>query len=183
MTRVFIAASIDNELTSKEFSAVKRLQEAGCDLSLVYYLQKVPAPYTALPDVNLTLKEWHNHATKMLKELGDKLNLPAQDRFFVDEILGPDEVFDEARKLKVNTILTNRVNELRESLLSRFFNYILRSFKDTDFSRRVNVANINRYVNDQLGPEQPLKFGRPANEETIKKDWDTSSEVKKRAAR
>lgn len=140
---IVVAASIDNELTSKDFADIKRLKDAGHHIHLSYYLPKVPAQYTQLPEIPPRIERWHSHGHKILQELGNKLQVPKEDQHFTDEILGPDEVFDDARFGHAAVIITSRPKELHETFLSKVFNR-MRGLKD------IPVKSIHQFVKQVL---------------------------------
>lgn len=171
MTRVVVAAGINNELGSRDVAAVKRLKQAGYDVQFYYYLPKVPAEFSMLPSFNQELKEWKTHAAKMLNELGNKLEIPTGNRHFVDEILGPDRVFDEAKEIHADIILTKDKSELKQSYFSRFFDWAGGFFTKQPVDKEVPVTNIISYVAKKLGVENvrsiPIRKAGAINDERI----------------
>lgn len=149
MTRVLVAASINNELESRDVSAVKQLQRAGYDIQFYYYLPKVPAQFTMIPSFNEELKGWKTHAAKMLTELGQKLSIPASNCHFINEVLGPDQLFEEARALKVKVILTNKKDQLKHSILARFYDWISDIFTDKKV-KEIPVEEVRKFASQEL---------------------------------
>lgn len=148
---IVVAASVDNELSSKDFADIKKLKNAGHHIYLSYYLPKVPAEYTQLPDIPPRIARWHTEGHKLLQELGNKLEIPKEDQFFTDEILGPDEVFETARNLKASMILTNNPKELKQRFLSRVFDKLL-GYKE------VGVKRVATYVKKHIPQETVYGF-------------------------
>lgn len=143
MADIVVAASIDNELTSKSFADVKRLKDDGHHILFAYYLPLVSALYTQLPTMVDRIEEWHQHAQKVLRELGDKLGIPEKDRAFYDEILGPERLFDAAREKDVSVILTSNPEELKQRFLSRLFDMIMRH-------KEVPVDSVEHFTKEHL---------------------------------
>jgi hypothetical protein len=165
MTRVIVAAGINNELDSKDMAAIRRLKQARYDVQFFYYLPKVPAEYTMIPSVNQQLIDWRKHAHDVLNSLSNQLDISKKDQHFVDEILGPDQVFDEASKLKAEAILTKQPNELKRSFFSKLIDRF-GSFVGSK-QRKVPLANIVPYVSQHLGGlrqvNQTEKLGAPTS--------------------
>jgi hypothetical protein len=137
---VAVATSIDNPLSPKDFSLIKKLEETHA-IELFVFLPKVPAQYLVLPSFTDELEGWINQGKHTLKELGQKLGVPEKNQHFVDEILGPDEVFDKARRLKAQVILTSHPDELKQSFLSRAFDTIAGVF-DKSKGKEVPVVSV-----------------------------------------
>jgi hypothetical protein len=159
MARVVVAAGLDNELASKDISSLKRLLQAGYDVEFFYYLPRVPPEYSMIPSFNEKLKAWKVHAAKILDKIGSKLRLSAKHCHFVDEIVGPNRLFDEARNMQADIILTHRKNELKESLLAKFYNRVSGLFTGKGI-KKVPTENVNIYTEKRLGPT-PLRVLHP----------------------
>ena len=150
MTRVMVAESINNELNEKNLLAIRRLQQAGHQVVLIYYLPKVPAEFNMIPSVNSQLQAWRAHGMKKLEELGNKLQIPLNSRHFIDEVIGPDEVFREANQLGADIILTQDKHQLKQSFLNRGFTSIANLFR-ANATKELPVETVNHFVNKQLG--------------------------------
>jgi hypothetical protein len=142
MADIVVAASIDNELTSKNVLDVKRLKDAGHDVHLYYYLPLIPAFYMQLPSEVEEIEGWHQHAHEMLTQWGSKLNIPKKDQSFFDEILGPDQIVDAARAEGAEVILTSD-GKVQRRLLSKFLDMLM-GHKD------VPVDSVSHFAKEQL---------------------------------
>lgn len=127
MAQVVVAASIDNELQSKDIAELKKLKQAGHAIDLFYYLPQVPAEFSVLPSVNSELMRWKSHGLELLNKVGTQLGVPEEHRHFIDEVLGPDRVFDAAKALDAKMILTAHPEDLKQRFLSRVFDRLLGS--------------------------------------------------------
>jgi hypothetical protein len=160
MTRVVVAAGLDNELASKDISSLKRLLQAGYDVEFFYYLPRVPPEYSMIPSFNEKLNAWKAHAAKILDKVGSKLSISTKHRHFVDEILGPNRLFDEARDMQADIILTNHKDELKESMLAKFYDRVGELFTGKRI-KKVPTENVSVYTEKRLGPAQ-LRLFQPA---------------------
>jgi hypothetical protein len=179
MTKVIIAASINNELEAKDIVAVQQLQKVGYDVVLYYYLPKIPAQFSMIPSFNYQLKEWREHANKILNDVGDKLNIPAQNRHFADEILGPNRVIEEARESSAQIILTNNKDMLHQSFLDKLYDRLASIFERRP-PKTLPIENIMNYAISKLG-----KFKATAKiipETQVSKKQDESQKTKRKAA-
>lgn len=147
MTRIAIAEGIKNELERSDLLAIERLLQGGCEVQLIYYLPKVPAEFTAIPSVNEQLRRWRSDGLRKLNKLGDQLNIPTENRRFVDEILGPDEVFDEAKQFKAEVILTKNRDDLKPSFLGRLADFIKNR---GDVEQSMPIETVAHFVDTQL---------------------------------
>lgn len=156
MTRVVVAASIDNELMAKDIAEVRKLQNAGYEVQFFYYLPKIPAEFSMIPSFNSQIKQWRIHAKKILSELGNKLGLAVENRHFVDEVLGPNEVFNEAKEMHADIILTHNTELMKQRFLDRMFDSISSLFKGHK-AKEVPVENVDTYVQKTLGEQRETK--------------------------
>jgi hypothetical protein len=157
MTRIVVAAGINNELWPKDVSAIQRLKQGGYEVLFYYYLPKIPAQFSMIPSFNEELKGWRQHANQILDTLGNKLNIPKEDRHFVDEVLGPERVIDEARAMQAAAILTNNKEKLKQSPLSKFYDWLLAIF-ERKRATTLPIENVSQYVNARLGELKPSKI-------------------------
>jgi hypothetical protein len=156
MTCVAIAAGFNNELQSHDLAILRRLREAGYEVQLYYYLPRIPAEFSIIPSFNEELQEWKNHAKNMLERLALKLEITSKNRHFIDEILGPDKVFDEVKEADLKVILTSDKHALHQSALSKFYDYIAALFSKRK-KEKIVIENISDYVTEQLGPLPEVK--------------------------
>lgn len=104
----------------------------------------------------------------MLQVVGDKIGLPEQQRHFVNDVLGPDEVFDEAKRLQAEAIITHNPDELKQRFLSRVLDTIGGIF-NKEMARKVPVEPVGEFVS-AVAPE--AKAAKPS-----KKEQDQASPV------
>jgi hypothetical protein len=150
MTQVIVAASINNELEARDIVAIQQLQKEGYDVVLYYYLPKIPAQFSMIPSFNDQLRGWRAHANKILNVVGNKLNIPAQNRHFADEILGPNRVIDEARESSAQIILTNNKDMLHQSFLDKLYDRLAAIFERRP-PKTLPIENIMNYAISKLG--------------------------------
>jgi hypothetical protein len=141
---VAVVAGINNELSPRDFQTVKQLVSSGNAVDLFYVLPQVPALMTQLPEENKRFQGWHRHAKEMLGIWGNKLDISPEHRHFIDEIIGPDEFFDEARKIHAKAILTSHPEELKQRFLTRGWNYIRNLIQGGSF-KELPVLKIAQY--------------------------------------
>lgn len=150
MIRIVVAAGVDNELSAKDISSMQRLLQAGYQVELYYYLPKVPAEFTMIPSFNKELKGWREHAKVMLSALSKKLGVNESHCHFVDEILGPDKIFEEIKNLDTQVILTSVTEEFKQSWLSKFYDKII-AFSKGNKLKKFIIKNVNDYAEQVLG--------------------------------
>lgn len=147
---VVVAASSDNELSSKDLALIERLKNKY-EIQFFYYLYKIPAEMFALPEMSGKVERWTAQGEHMLKVVGDKLGLSEKQRHLVRDPIGPDEVFDQAKALKAEAIITHDPDELKQRFLSRVLDSVGGLF-NAEMARKVPVEPVGAFVS-HVAPE------------------------------
>lgn len=169
-TEVALAAGIGNELGPKEIDMVKKMDAEH--LHLFYYLPRIPAEYTIIPSQNDLIMKWRKHAVDILDRVGSELKIPKENRHFIDEVIGPDKLFEDAKNLyHINVILTHDKAELKQTFLSKAYDQLAAFFKGIDVAE-VPVADVAAYL-EKKGIQQPSSL---AGKERAKKPPSVESQ-------
>lgn len=132
MANVVVVAGIGNELEAKDVASIQQLMRIGKlekgEVHFIYYLPYIPG-FAMWEPISKMVPGWKAHANQIIDSIGNKLGIPIQNRHVVDEILGPDKVFSDAKELGAKFILTSHPDELRPRPLSRMYDAIVEIFK------------------------------------------------------
>jgi hypothetical protein len=170
---VVLAVNYDNEFTDTEIAAIKRLQEAGYQIHITDYYPKVPAQMTELRSLNQLVNSWHRESSVKRNEIAEKLAIPENCQHKGSEILGPDEVFGLARKLKAAAILTHDPKKLKQSLLSKAFDNV-----ESLFSRKhYTIAEARPAAFVAYNLPKPVLKERIVGAQWKEKVWTSVSQI------
>jgi hypothetical protein len=176
---IVLAVNYDNEFTNTEIAAIKRLQEAGYQIHITDYYPKIPAQMTELRSLNQLVNSWHKESSIVRNEIAEKLAIPENCQHQGSEILGPDEVFALAKKLKATAILTHDPKKLKQSLLSRAFENVESLFSRKHYT--ITEARPAAFVSYNLPKPAPKE--RIAGTQWKEEVWTSVSQMDLRRKR